>query len=184
MPTSITVAPGRIISAVTKCGFPLAATKISPSRATSARFFVCVWQTVTVAWRAISKCKSGLPTILLRPIITARLPSISMPAKSSISIQPAGVQGTSAGLPITSLPTFTGWKPSTSLRGSIRLRISSECALIAAGNGNCTKIPWIFLSALSSSIFASKLSLVVSSGMATTSEIIPSSSQVLCLLRT
>ena len=33
--------------------------------------------------------------------------------------QPGGVQGTSAGAPAASRPTLTGWKPSTSLAGSM-----------------------------------------------------------------
>ena len=66
----------------------------------------------------------GLPTILLRPTTTQRLPRISMPDRSSIWMTPAGVQLTSAvSSPMADLPTLTGWNPSTSLAGSIARRI-------------------------------------------------------------
>jgi len=40
IPTSITVAPGLIMSAVTNFGFPIAATTMSAVRTTAARSFV------------------------------------------------------------------------------------------------------------------------------------------------
>ena len=49
MPTSITTAPGLMNSPVTKAGFPMAATRISPSRATAGRSRVLEWQMVSVA---------------------------------------------------------------------------------------------------------------------------------------
>ena len=49
MPTSITVAPGFTISAVTNRGWPMAAIKMSAWRVISGRFRVRLWQIVTVA---------------------------------------------------------------------------------------------------------------------------------------
>ena len=50
----------------------------------------------------------GLPTMLLRPMTTARSPTMGTLSRFSISRIPAGVQGTKAGLPVHSFPTFTG----------------------------------------------------------------------------
>ena len=52
---------------------------------------------------------------------------------------PEGVQGTREGRPWARRPTFSGWKPSTSLRGS--MASSTRVASTAAGNGSCTRIP-------------------------------------------
>ena len=59
--------------------------------------------------------------------------------------QPSGVQGTgkSSGAPGAiepSRPTLIGWKPSTSLSGSMA---SSTCAVsMCLGSGSCTRMPW------------------------------------------
>jgi hypothetical protein len=114
MPTSITTAPGFTISAVTISGLPMAAIKMSARRVCSARFLVREWQTVTVQsaplplW--ISSAAIGLPTMLLRPRITASFPRSRRPiASSSITCTPAGVQGRKPSVcPMSILPTFTG----------------------------------------------------------------------------
>ena len=66
------------------------------------------WQIVTVAFSCKSSIAIGLPTILLRPTMTAFLPAISMSERFNISITPAGVHGTSALVPCMSRPAFTG----------------------------------------------------------------------------
>src|SRR6185503_14093926 len=48
-PTSSTVAPGLIMSAVTRCGTPAAATTMSARRVAAFRSFVLMWVEVTVA---------------------------------------------------------------------------------------------------------------------------------------
>ena len=94
----------------------------------------------------------------------------SSPISGLEDMQPAGVQGNRAGSPVTILPTLTGWKPSTSFEGSMRLRISASNCAIWAGRGSCTRMPSIFSSAFRASILAINSSLLVSSGIAITSE--------------
>ena len=74
MPTSMTVAPGRMNSPVIMAGRPMAATRISASRQTAARSGVFEWQMVTVACSCSSSSATGLPTMSLRPTTTARRP--------------------------------------------------------------------------------------------------------------
>ena len=84
---------------------------------------------------ACRRCSSG-------PTITACAPLVSMPERISICCTPYGRAGRNAvGSPMTSLPTFTGWKPSTSLAGSTRCRTFS--LLMCFGSGSCTRMPWI-----------------------------------------
>ena len=106
MPTSITTAPGLIISPVTMRGLPVATTRTSARRVWLARSRVFEVQTVTVALRPSSMIAMGLPTMLLRPTTTASLPARSAPILSSIAMHPAGVQGANPGFPTTRLPTF------------------------------------------------------------------------------
>ena len=100
MPTSITVAPGRTMSAVTNSGFPIATTRMSAERQTAGRSRDLEWQTVTVAsppfpcW--ISRLAIGLPTMFDRPTMTALAPLVSMPERISICCTPKGVAGLSA----------------------------------------------------------------------------------------
>ena len=54
------------------------------------------------------KSASGLPTISLRPTITACRPAASTPASISIRCTPAAVQGTNRGRPCESRPALTG----------------------------------------------------------------------------
>ena len=74
MPTSITVAPGFTMSAVTAAALPTAATSTSRLPAPLARSRVRLWQIVTVAWRGSRSSAIGLPTMLERPTTTARAP--------------------------------------------------------------------------------------------------------------
>ena len=61
---------------------------------------------------------------------------------SSISITPDGVHGIRCARPCTSRPTLTGWKPSTSLAGSIASKTCCAAPFpIAAGSGDCTRMP-------------------------------------------
>ena len=77
----------------------------------------------------------GLPTMLERPhhhdVLPPRGPT---PLLSSISMTPRGVQGArTSGSPVARRPTFTGWKPSTSLSGSMASRTFDSS--ICRGNG-------------------------------------------------
>src|SRR5579885_1791979 len=118
VPTSTTVAPGRIQSAATKPGLPMAATMMSARRRTSGRARVLEWQMVTVALACMRRRAMGFPTMSLRPRTTALAPSIVIPLRRRISMQPAGVQATRPGRPLTRRPRLTGWNPSTSFAGS------------------------------------------------------------------
>ncbi|MOA35888.1 hypothetical protein D3C78_1573790 [compost metagenome] len=75
VPTSITTAPGLIISGVIMWGRPTAATTRSARRTCSARSRVREWQRVTVASALVSSMAIGLPTMTERPITTASLPA-------------------------------------------------------------------------------------------------------------
>ena len=74
---------------------------------------------VTVAFSASSNCATGLPTMLERPITTASSPASERCTVLASMTQPSGVQGTRPGRPVASRPALTGWKPSTSLAGSM-----------------------------------------------------------------
>ena len=76
MPTSMTTAPGFIQSPVSISAQPQAAITMSASRQMAAPSGVREWTTVTVASRRCSSCAAGVPTMLLRPTTTARLPAI------------------------------------------------------------------------------------------------------------
>ena len=75
---------------------------------------------------------------------SGRSPRRRAPARSPSSglsrcRQPSGVHGTSDGSPVARRPAFTGWKPSTSLAGSIvsMTRVASICL----GSGSWTRMP-------------------------------------------
>ncbi len=83
------------------------------------------WHTVTVAlppgpsWS--NSAAIGLPTMFERPTITACAPDVSTPARTSISLHARRRAGRKPlGSPTNTLPTFTGWKPSTSFAGAMR----------------------------------------------------------------
>ena len=96
MPTSITTAPGFTMSAVTISGLPMAAIRMSARRVCAARSLVREWQTVTVQSApfpgCINRAAIGLPTIVLRPRITASKPAVFTPLSISMTCTPAGVQ--------------------------------------------------------------------------------------------
>ena len=77
----------------TYSGLPIAATRMSARRTTSAMFGVRLWQIVTVASRLLSRAATGMPTMLLRPRTTAVAPAIGTPLRSSKTMQPAGCKG-------------------------------------------------------------------------------------------
>ena len=99
---------------------------------------------VTVASRCRSSSAMGLPTMSLRPMTTARLPADrDLLALEQLHDARAACTARSAARPWTSRPTFCGWKPSTSLSGSIAS--NTRCAVglgaMAAGSGDCTRMP-------------------------------------------
>ena len=114
---------------------------------------------MTVAFSLSISGAIGFPTILLLPITTQCFPEISILLLFKSSIIPAGVHDTNPFLPITSEPTLTGEKPSTSFLGDIDsiTRSSSICP----GSGSWQSIPWTLSSLLSLSISASNSSCVV-----------------------
>ena len=152
MPTSITTAPSLTCSALRNSGRPMAAMMMSAWRVMEPRSRVRLWVTVTVASPpgplAMSRRAMGLPTIMLRPMTTAWAPAVSMPASMRRRWQPRGVQGTKpVGSSSASLATLTGWKPSTSLAGSMVRTISASSMCL--GGGLWTRMPWMAGSALS-----------------------------------
>gem|GEM_PF-1274257 len=70
IPTSMTRAQGRIISAVTRCFLPVAEMIISAFFVWKERFFVRLWQMVTVAPAWSRRRARGFPTIVLFQIMT------------------------------------------------------------------------------------------------------------------
>ncbi len=121
------------------------------------------WQTVTVALppgpclnqqvghRLARRCWSGPRSRRWRP--WSRCPSGS----ASAARRRASPDGRRSGRRVTSLPTFTGWKPSTSLPGSIRR--STWSVSMCLGSGSWTSIPWMVGSAFSRSTVASSSGL-------------------------
>jgi hypothetical protein len=61
---------------------------------------------------------------------------------------PYGVHGMKRGWPCIRAPMFSAWKPSTSFAGAIAFSTASLSKCF--GSGNCTRMPWIAGSALSS----------------------------------
>ncbi len=76
--TSIIVAPRFIILGFKKFGVPVAVIIISAAFVCLVMPTVLLWHIVTVAFWASNRCIRGLPTRLLRFIITACLPSRAM----------------------------------------------------------------------------------------------------------
>ena len=182
MPTSTTIAPSFIISAVTNFALPTAATTTSARATTSLRFFVCEWQTVTVAFSLSISIAIGLPTMLDRPTTTACSPCTLIFSAANIFITPNGVQEMNCGLPCANKPTFSAWKPSTSLFMEIAAKILFS--LICGGSGSCTKIPWIFGSAFNSLILFNNTSSEIFASKVIFSEWIPTLSQAKTLFFT
>ncbi len=121
MPTSITVAPGLTMSAVTNFALPMATMRMSAVRQISGRFLVRLWQTVTVASPPGPRCMSmmamGLPTISLRPSTTTLAPAMGMLLRMSSCWMPWGVQGRNLGGLARSGPTFCGMEGVDVLQG-------------------------------------------------------------------
>ena len=125
MPTSMTTAPGRTMSAVTNSGLPIATIRMSAERLTRGQVagLGVADRHRRVAARALldQQARHRLADDV-RPAHDHRVarPWSRCPSGSASAARRTGVAGLSAvGSPMTSLPTFTGWKPSTSLAGSI-----------------------------------------------------------------
>ncbi|MNN47963.1 hypothetical protein D3C81_1624080 [compost metagenome] len=164
MPTSITTAPGLTHSPGINCGMPTATTRMSAlrtARSSSARG-VNLWQLVTVQPAISSSSPIGRPTWLLTPTMVALRPRTGWSVWPSSVVMPRGVHGRRPNSRSTRWPTFCGWKPSTSLRGSMRW--ISRFASGMPGSGSWIRMPWIFGSALSSSISSSSCASLVPAG--------------------
>ena len=178
-PTSITTAPSDTMSAVTNFGRPMATTRISAPRVTSARSRVRLCAIVTVAFASSSSFETGSPTMLLRPITTARLPAISTPAVRSILRMPFGVQGSVQGCFCHSAATFRGWKPSTSFDLSMAaITLSSSMCL---GRGSWTRMPSTSSSRFSAAMMSSSSASVTDSGLRIVVLRMPTSAEALAL---
>ena len=117
---------------------------------------------------------------MLRPMTTAFAPAVSMPAAFNSLIQPRGVQGTKpVSSSSTSLATFSGWKPSTSLAGSISR--TTAASSIWGGGGLCTSMPWTAGSTFNSRTIRSSSSWEASEGRTILREFIPSSAHFFTL---
>ncbi len=119
-------------------GRPAAATMMSACFVYSGRKFVPVWHTVTVAFAfgslSESRFASGRPMVRPRPMMTTCWPSIGTLYITSSAWMPSGVHGRGAsGTPMTSLPRFTGCKPSASLSGSIASSAASASRWSGSG---------------------------------------------------
>ncbi|MOA13085.1 hypothetical protein D3C78_1331170 [compost metagenome] len=182
MPTSITTAPGLIHSALIIRGRPTAATTMSALRHSACGFLLRECSTVTVQSAASSRAAIGLPTMLERPITTACLPDRSPRVSRSRRMQPAGVQGTSTSRPWLRPPTFSLWKPSTSLAGS--MACSTAVSSMCLGSGSCTRMPCTLASPFSSATSASTSAALASAGRRYSRERMPASPARSTLLRT
>ena len=127
---------------------------------------MCEWQIVTVAFACSRRCAIGLPTMSLRPITTARAPSISILCSRSISITPTGVAPTSVGLAEEELPGVERMQPVDVLGRGDRAQDprSRRCE---PGSGSWTRIASIASSAFSAATLASSSSSLVSAGSRT-----------------
>ena len=131
MPTSITVAPGLIQSPRTISGRPTAANTRSARRHTAGRSRVLRMR--DRHGRVLGE--QELRQRLADDVGAADHDRLDARRASGCTVlasmmQPSGVQGTSAGRPVASRPALIGWKPSTSLAGSIASM--TFCASICA----------------------------------------------------
>ena len=101
----------------------------------------------------------GRPTWLETPTMVALAPRTGRSVQASRVVMPRGVQGRRPNWRRARWPTFSGWKPSTSLRGSMRW--ISSVASRRSGRGSWTRMPWTSGSALRRSIRASSSASVV-----------------------
>ena len=95
IPTSITTAPGLTMPAVMSPGLPTAEMSTSAVRVSSSIPGVYRLVEITVDAARMSRTATGLPTMLLAPTQTHRVPRRSMPVDSIISITASAVQGMS-----------------------------------------------------------------------------------------
>ena len=108
-PTSITIVPIFTIFTFTSPGFPAADITISDIPVYFSKCSVCELQLITVAHAFISKAAIGFHTMLLLQITVTTFHSKCTFKLLSISMIPAGVQGTKLDLSQTStLPWFSG----------------------------------------------------------------------------
>ena len=122
-----------------------------------------LWVIVTVAFSSSSSFDTGSPTMLLRPITTARLPAISTPAAFSILMMPFGVQGSVQGCFCHRAATLSGWKPSTSF--ALSIAAITFCSSMCLGRGNCTRMPSTSGSAFSPAMMPCSSSSEIDSGL-------------------
>ena len=184
MPTSITTAPGFTHSPGIRPGLPTATTRMSasPTCRCSTSGGVNLWQLVTVQPAISSSSAIGRPTWLDTPTIVALCPRTGRSVQASSVVMPRGVHGRRPNSRRARCPTFSGWKPSTSLRGSMRW--INRRASGMPGSGNCTRMPCTSGSALSLSISASNSASVVPSGRSWSNARMPTLSAARRLLRT
>ena len=98
------------------------------------------------------------------------------------AVQTLGAQGTKPGSPMSRRPALMGWKPSTSLSGSMA-RITSRSSRWR-GRGSCTRMPWTAGSSFRRCTVLSSSCCVVSSGRRRTVPFMPSFLHARSLLRT
>ena len=161
MPTSITMAPGLIQSPRIISGLPMAATSRSARRQTAGQIArlgmadgdggVLVEQQLR---HRLADDVGAADHHRLQP--GERAPARSWPASRSR----AACRAPAPGRPLASRPTLSGWKPSTSLAGSMAAMIL--CASICGGSGNCTRMPFTCASALSVPMSSSSAASLVS----------------------
>ena len=159
MPTSTTAAPGFTISAVTARGRPMAATRISASRARVARprLRLCAVVTVASAQPALSpsSSESGRPTIWLRPSTTTCAPANAHPRRVQ--------EGEDSRAAYTARSRGARARAGPGCTGAVRRRpspesIASDAASgrMCAGSGSCTRIPCTAASRFASASRASR----------------------------
>ena len=129
---------------------------------------------VTVAFFCKSIIDNGLPTTLLRPRITTRLPASGVEVRSRISITAAAVEGRKLGKPKKRLPALRGLIPSISF--SEATVSATICCERWGGRGICTRIPWIASSTFRYCNMASNSSAEVCSGSSSSLARTPTSS--------
>ena len=142
MPTSMTVAPGFSQPPLTISGRPTAATTMSARRTTSGRSRVRLWAMVTVqlspaaaaAPSACRRCWSGRSR--RRPARTRIAELLLQQHRGSR----AACRARARRCPIASRPALIGWKPSTSLTGSMR-GDHLPARRFASGSGSWTRMP-------------------------------------------
>ena len=142
MPTSTTVAPGLTKSGVTNPAGRWRRPGCRRARDTAARSGVFEWQIVTVASRCSSSSAIGLPTMSLRPMTTACLPAIG-DLLALEQLDDAGRRARHERRPVLHEPADVGGMKAVHVLGGIdRVEHLLRGVLpIAAGSGDCTRMP-------------------------------------------